>query len=56
MNQPRQSLRIQHARLRRDELMKILDAVKAGQSVRDKDLRGLLKDRYEHYMLIVAEK
>lgn len=54
MDTPRQSLRIQHHLLRRGELVKILDAIEAGQSVRDSDLRGLLKGHYQDYRNALA--
>lgn len=54
MDTPRQSLRTQHHQLRRGELVKILDAIEAGQSVRDSDLRGLLKDHYQDYRNALA--
>lgn len=54
MDTPRQSLRTQHHQLRRGELVKILDAIEAGHSVRDSDLRGLLKDHYQDYRNALA--
>lgn len=54
MDTPRQSLRAQHHQLRRGELVKILDAIKAGQSIRDSDLRGLLKAQYSDYRNALA--
>jgi len=54
MDTPRQSLRTQHHQLRRGELVKILDVIDAGQSVRDSDLRGLLKDHYQDYRNALA--
>ena len=54
MNKPDRSLRDQHRLLRRGELVKILDSIEAGQTVRDADLRGLLKGHYHNYRSAVA--
>lgn len=54
MDTPRQSLRTQHHHLRRGELVKILGAIETGQSIRDSDLRGLLKGHYADYRNALA--